>query len=197
MPRSGSTWLYNVARLVLERGPDPVQAAWIAAYDPQDPAPVHLVKAHAPADVAMNPDLILTTWRPIPDCLLSLVRMGWLETDKRSVKARYRGQKTVYAHWAALSGHEVHYDDILHRPAKAVAGVAECLGVALSPEACDEIAAELTAMSAPKGGLDKHTLLHPGHRATVGESGEAKLSRQQLQEWMDELDLEDARKQQT
>ena len=44
IPRSGSTWLYNAARLLLSAGgQDSLEAAWIEDYDRESPAALHLV----------------------------------------------------------------------------------------------------------------------------------------------------------
>jgi len=50
IPRSGSTWLYNAARLLLAHaaGPARVYGAWVEQYDPSHPEPWHVVKAHEP-----------------------------------------------------------------------------------------------------------------------------------------------------
>lgn len=165
MPRSGSTWSFNAARLLLLRGGAPVQAAWIEDYDPDLPAETHLVKAHEPGQVGFDPDLVFTNWRPIPDCLASLIRMGWLSEEPDRIRRAARHQEKTYQHWNARSDHEVRHDDILSRPASVVAAMARRLGVPLEEGASQAVARELAALKAPEAGhYDPMTLLHPGHR---------------------------------
>ncbi|HQF31086.1 MAG TPA: hypothetical protein PLJ34_06540 [Hyphomicrobiales bacterium] len=167
MPRSGSTWLFNAARLLLEAAGKPAHAAWVEDYDPADPAGHHLVKVHFESHLTFEPDVTLTTWRPFEECLASLVRMRWLDTDAEAIRSRYRHQKDVYDHWAARTDCEIDFADIVGAPEAAIAGIAEALAVPADAAARRRIAAALAALAAPESGpYDKTTLLHPGHRAT-------------------------------
>ena len=174
MPRSGSTWLFNAARLLLAATGRPVHAAWVADRDPDDPAPMHLVKVHTPEEAAFPHDLVLTTRRPIDECLASLIRMGWLKPDAEAIRTNHRIQTSLYDHWAARSTLETTYDDILHRPEAAVARIAEALGLAPDAARDARLAADLAALRAPESGrYDPETLLHPRHRGSDDGTPEA------------------------
>ncbi len=170
MPRSGSTWMFNAARMLLEHGEDRVHAAWVADRDPGDPARLHLVKAHRPAEVDFTADLVLTTWRPFEDCLVSLVRIGWLAPSAEAILARGREIRSLYRHWAARSDLEIAFAEITDDPAGALRRLSAVLGQIVPEDRFARIEAELRALSAPaSGGYDKRTLLHPRHRAAPGE----------------------------
>ncbi|WP_415836510.1 hypothetical protein [Palleronia rufa] len=173
MPRSGSTWLFNAARLLCAHSGQGVQAVWVDDYDPADIRPMHLVKVHRPeqADtLPFLPDRILTTWRPYEACLASLVRIGWLNPDPDAVRARYASQKTIYEDWAERSDLEIDHADIVAEPAAALAKLSRSLGQADDPLRNLDIGEALGNMKPPEDGpFDKVTLLHPRHRKHQGE----------------------------
>ena len=173
MPRSGSTWLFNAARLLLARSGQSVRSAWVADYDP-GAAPacaVHLVKLHWPEQLVFPSDLVLTTRRDIADCVASLVRMGWVGDDPAAIRAAALRQQIVYRHWQERSRLEVLYRDILGAPAGEVQRIAACLGVTITGSQAGELAARLAAMTPPDAGsFDPVTLLHPRHRSGAGPS---------------------------
>ena len=81
MPRSGSTWQFNAARLILNRKHPAIFSGWCADYDPATKEPVHLVKVHTPEQVRFDYSLVLTTKRDLLECIGSSKRMGWLKDD--------------------------------------------------------------------------------------------------------------------
>ena len=172
VPRSGSTWAFNAARRLLAGVPGGLQAAWVADYDPSHPARTHLVKAHRVADVTFAPDLVLTTRRAAEECLASLIRMGWLADEPEAIRRAWEHHHRLYAHWNALSGHEISYDGLVADPEAELARLAPVLGVTPAPGALAALAGELAAMQGPAGGgYDPETLLHPGHRRPEGAPG--------------------------
>lgn len=180
MPRSGSTWCYNAARLLLAWSGAKVHSTWIADYDPHHAAPIHLVKVHEPRDVAFTPDIILTTWRPYAECLASLVRMGWISSDPDDIRAEFSGRKAIHTYWKARSDLETDYADIVGAPARAISEIARVLGLETDAERDARIARELSAMRNPDGSAtyDPETLMHPGHRST--RHAEAPVSATQI-----------------
>ena len=78
IPRSGSTWLYNAARMLAShpaRGDHPVYGAWIEHYDPSNPARVHVVKVHEPDEkLAWRASAVLTSRRD-----LRTLRRLWID----------------------------------------------------------------------------------------------------------------------
>ena len=165
VPRSGSTWAFNAARRLLELSGTALQAAWIADYRPEDPAPVHLVKAHKPEEVTFTPDIVLTTRRRPEACLASLIRMGWLKNEPEAIRRSWAWHHRLYAHWQARSDLEIAYGEITGAPEAALDRLAAVLDLSLPPGATAAVAAELAALQAPgTGHYDPVTLLHPGHR---------------------------------
>lgn len=171
LPRSGSTWLFNAARLVLGTDGPPPYAAWVGDYRPRTAtAAVHLVKLHLPDQLTFPCNRILTSDRPIEACVASLIRMGWLASEAGVVDRGRRFLLSLRDHWRARSDLEVAYEDILARPARVVAQVADTLGRAVGPAEAERIAGVLAALRAPEAGpYDPVTLLHPRHRADGGK----------------------------
>jgi hypothetical protein len=174
VPRSGSTWAYNAARLVLARVPGGVHAAWHADYRPADHADAgaHLVKLHDPADLVFAHDLVVTTVRPLDERLASLIRMGWLAQEAPRLRNAALRMAALDAFWAGQSDIALAYDSLTRTPDQALASLAARLGVALSPAEALALAATLDALPEaarnPDKRLDHHpqTLLHAGHRGT-------------------------------
>jgi hypothetical protein len=175
VPRSGSTWAFNAARLLLRDAGVTLHAAWIADRVPDDPAPVHLIKAHQPAEVDFTPDLVLTTRRAPEACLASLIRMGWLAPEADAIRRAWAHHRALQAHWNAQSACEIGYDQIIGDPAPALARLARVLGLAPDATRPARVAAALASLQAPRPetqGYDPETLLHPGHRrAGTGQAG--------------------------
>ena len=166
MPRSGSTWLFNAARLVLNTTGVAPYSCWVDDYDETTPTPVHLVKLHTPEQLLFPYDMILTTWRPIEECLASLVRMGWLKPEKEQIEKRRRLQTALYEAWEKKSDFEAYYSEITHDPEPLVIRLAEAINARITSDQAATIAGELAAMQPPAiGPYDPLTLLHPRHRA--------------------------------
>lgn len=165
VPRSGSTWLFNAARLSLQRAGLAPHAAWVADYRPEDPAPVHLVKAHRDAEVAFQPDKILTTRRPTEACLASLIRMGWLSPTPEAIRRSWETHRALQSFWQARSHLEIPYEQIVKAPELALEALGRVLEIELSCADRAEVAQALAALRAPEGDrYDPETLLHPRHR---------------------------------
>lgn len=171
VPRSGSTWVFNAARLLLTHAGRDLQAAWVADYRPDHPAPTHLVKAHRRVEVTFEPELVLTTRRPTAACLASLVRMGWLADTPEAIRERWRQHRALYDYWQARSHLEIAYDEIVGAPQRALEDLAGVLALVPSEQDLKGIAKALEDMRAPRGGAyDPETLLHPRHRGSGATS---------------------------
>jgi len=174
VPRSGSTWLFNATRLIIERSNTPLHAAWCADYQADHPAPVHLVKVHRDEQAkAFSPTIILTTKRPTEDCIASLIRMGWVSGNDQAIRKAWAGHNKLYLFWKQRSDLEVDYDQIVNAPEAAITTIAKVLEVPLDDVTIADIARELRALQAPSGSTyDPKTLLHPNHRDEHGDSGQ-------------------------
>ncbi|MFD1344464.1 hypothetical protein [Litorisediminicola beolgyonensis] len=171
VPRSGSTWVFNAARLAARAGGLETYATWIGDYDPARRMALHVVKAHRPDDIDFEPDIVLTTWRDRAECIASLVRMNWLKYEREAIGRVWKYHDSLYEYWDARSRLETPYDMIGSRPDLAVRGIAGVLGLDLASEQCRMIAAALQDLRAPaSGSYDPVTLLHPRHRNRPGSS---------------------------
>lgn len=166
-PRSGGTWVFNAARLILQKAGLHTHAAWCADYVPNDPAPYHLVKAHRPDEISFTPWRTLTNYRALAECLASRVRMGWLKTEPKKIIAAAKKHQQVYDYWAERSDLEVQFNTIVNDPAKVVASIANAIEAPIESTASEDIAKALKELKAPTEGAtyDPVTLLHPKHRS--------------------------------
>ncbi len=173
VPRSGSTWLFNAVRRLLETSGMEPHAAWFSDWNRSNSSPTHLVKVHSPEDVDFQPDLVLTTFRPTQDCLASLVRMGWLKSDAEAIRNRWVSHKRLHEYWKQRSSLETSYQEIICLPKIALTRIATLLGIPLDCSEYERIAEELKGMKAPVEGAKYNptTLMHPGHRNLRPEVG--------------------------
>ncbi|SMY09215.1 tetratricopeptide repeat protein [Flavimaricola marinus] len=173
VPRSGSTWSYNAARLLCERNNLSYYAEWCEDYKPEDhPAcDLHIVKLHAPEQLIETRHRIVTSYRDLAERLASLVRVGWLADEPEAIRKAARHQATLTEYWADKSDFEISYDDILHRPHIAVLGIAETLDIPCTEDMARGIADGLVTLKADAAevndrGHASDTLMHSDHRAT-------------------------------
>lgn len=179
IPRSGSTWLYNAARLgCLIAGGGDVHAAWIDDYDPTSPAIWHVVKVHDPApELESRADVVLTSRRDLRDIAASVVRRGWAEDDAGLIALLGR-IIAQHDHWSRKAALEVVYADIQTAPVKTAGAVLAAIGLEPHERNARAIVARIEAAvdpSAADAGYDPLTLLHPGHRAGGGRGDYAEV----------------------
>lgn len=172
VPRSGSTWLYNAARLICEAAELDVHACWVADYDPAAHAgsDIHLVKLHHAKHLTFPHHRLLTTRRNLEERLASLLRMGWIGSAPEAILEAAKGQASLYAYWNERADLEIAYDEIEKAPADAVERIAEILRLPLRSSDRDRISKALTELPGAEvkkctKGYNETTLLHPGHRA--------------------------------
>ncbi|MEX2614757.1 MAG: hypothetical protein WD767_01555 [Alphaproteobacteria bacterium] len=180
MPRSGSTWQYNAARLILNRKYPAIYSGWCADYDPATKEPVHLVKVHTPEQVRFDYSLVLTTKRDLLECIESSKRMGWLTDDNFFIQILM--QMHLYNYWHARSAVETDYLTIQNNPEKAILDIANILEITLSIDDAGQISEQINAMSPPDPDdigphrYDRVTLLHPKH---ISNNEPARLTEEQ------------------
>ena len=169
--RSGGTWLFNAARMLVEAAGHEVHAAWITEHEPGAPARFHVVKAHKPDQIGFTPWKILTSRRDLASRLASNIRMGWLADKPENIVTAATNYIALEAYWRERTNLEVAFSDIVERPAKALGEIAGALDLDTSRAQHEEIADALSRLKAPgDGGPDPVTLLHPGHRAGAGDT---------------------------
>jgi len=172
IPRSGSTWLYNAARLGCTLvGNGDVHAAWIDDYDAASPAAWHVVKVHdAAPDLEQRAHAVLTSRRDLRDIAASAARRGWVDGDAGMLDLLGR-VVAQHDHWSRTAALEVVYADIETAPVRTAAAVLDAIGLDPDERHARAIVEGIEATGDPaagEAGYDPLTLLHPGHRASGG-----------------------------
>lgn len=165
--RSGSTWLYNATRFILQTTQANVYACWIDDFSLADAAnaEIVIVKLHSPDDaVAARAEKIVTSYRDLRDIAVSARSMGWHHSTEKllevALAARYCDD-----YWSARAQLVAPYERIVAEPAALLSQLAATLGSPLSQNEIDRIASALSGMREPDATTyDRTTLLHPGHR---------------------------------
>ncbi|UWQ86108.1 hypothetical protein [Leisingera caerulea] len=176
VPRSGSTWVYNAARLLCEKAGLRCYAEWCEDYQPDRHADydVHLVKLHNMEEFSFPAHRVLSTRRDLVERLASLVRMGWLKEDPVSLQRAAESHSELAEYWAERTDNETLYSDIMERPEKAVKDIARAMDIPCPDKTATDISRQLARLPVPaetenQRGHDSQTLLHPNHRATVDQ----------------------------
>lgn len=180
MPRSGSTWQFNAARLILNRKHPAIFSGWCADYDPATKEPVHLVKVHTPEQVRFDYSLVLTTKRDLLECIGSSKRMGWLKDDNFFVQVLM--QMHLYNYWNDRTALETDYLTIKNNPQRAILDISKVLEVDITAGEAGEISDRINNIAPPDPDAikphryDRVTLLHPKH---ISENEPARLTEEQ------------------
>ena len=165
--RSGSTWLYNAARLALRKAGHSVYGRFYdGTYEPEDPARFHVVKVHRfDEEVLEVADIVLTSIRDPRDIAASAVRRGLIGVDTDEVEAFVAEAVLAgYARWRPHAALVLRYEEL-----RAGAGrdyLARLLEI-LAPYGADrvdvdDLLRELDALR-PTTAYDRETLLWPNH----------------------------------
>jgi hypothetical protein len=176
MPRSGSTWLFNAARLLLQSCGD-LGSGWIGDFATLPKKPLLLLKVHDYSSLlARHAQIVLYSFRDIRDALASSKRKfgtaptielarRWIEQDRR---------------WRARADFILRYESMMADPETAIQQLARTLQCPLkNPHAILQQVQQLSTAQ-PDGtnsSYNKATLLHPGH-ITDGRHGS-------WEEWLD------------
>jgi hypothetical protein len=154
MFRSGSTWSFNVARLLLSGrfGPDRVYADATAAVrqtleSPPFQKDALIMKAHTFDDAGMtmirtHGAKVIHTFRDPADAIRSGIR-AFNRTFEDSLEEVAASMTIMDAIYSAGNGCVIFYDDIAKRPCELIGSIAGYLGVPASPETIEAIAARL------------------------------------------------------
>ena len=128
MPRSASTWLYNVARLILESDPEikkDLTSGWIEDLKRIPSTPIILVKTHEYVpDLAEKAQFILYSYRDIRDVIASLYRKFNVSPTVEGAAANI----AQYEKWRMCADFVMKYEDMKRSPESVVKNLAEKLG---------------------------------------------------------------------
>ena len=163
MPRSGSTWLFNAARLLLQQNGD-LGSGWIGDWArlPRRPSMLLKVHDHDPF-LARHARVILYSYRDIRDALASSKRK--FQTEPTLELARH--WLASDQQWRARAAFTLRYESMIADPVQAVAELAQALRLPhVNPELIQRQLMEVDYQPLRATGpaeYDGETLLHPGH----------------------------------
>lgn len=165
MPRSGSTWLFNCVKKIIESKYDTSYCCWIGDYNPQNKSEIHLVKVHDPnSEICKTSDKILSTRRDIREVAASLVRLAWDKQDKEFYDQLCWIVEQVHPFWYERTNFEIEYQSIINQPISVVEQIGHVLNMPLEMGFIKEVVKHLDSLESPKS-YDQETQMHPNHRS--------------------------------
>jgi hypothetical protein len=163
MPRSGSTWLFNAARLLLRRRHgDSLSSGWIGDWRslPKKPAMLLRIDEFDPFPVK-RAKVILYSYRDLREALASYKRKSTMQPTL----ALARQWLDHDQHWRSLADFTLRYETMLDDPAAALSDLAHVLEVKDAP--VEDLIRELSGLHSRVGARRESShaeiLLHPGH----------------------------------
>ena len=170
MPRSGSTWLFNAVRLIVEADGGAAFACWVGDLGSSAPGVCDdlIIKIHnADPKLARRANFVFSSHRDLRDIGASIREMGWAKSDN-GVMRQVAKVRRAHAFWSAEADLDVAYAAILRRPLKILRRLADILRIPADDAALKRINAELKGLSADSRRMtaqhDAVTLMHQGHR---------------------------------
>jgi len=176
MPRSGSTWLYNAARLILlnsQKTHDLVSFGWIGDLDSIPKKKIMLIKIHS-YDISWvkKSQIILYSYRDIRDALASAKR----KFEQQPSIERADAYILQYKQWKNEADFIMRYESMLNDPLGTLEKLASTLNI--KDVKLTEILTEINSLSYQSTGIkneayNMENLLHKGH-ITNGSHGSWK-----------------------
>ncbi len=177
MPRSGSTWLYNAVRLLLESAEVPgLAAGWTADREGLLAHKNPVIKIHAfDRGLALRNGLVLTSHRDLRDVAASLLRKFKDHFSMQTLRLLVED----HAQWARIAVFDLRYEDLLTDKTGQLRRVAQALQLPAATLArlpyesiAQSIDSEKFNRERRAGDLahDRVNLLHEGH-ITDGRHG--------------------------
>ncbi len=163
--RSGSTWVFNVARLILRNQDPTLKAAWISDYVPGSETSA-LLKIHDPdAQWSERAEKILTCHRDLRDIIVSLHDIGWVnKEDKAAVLANAKAAREAHEYWSARSDINLSYDEIINHPQTSARRIARACGIFIDQNTTAQIVCKVDDLIDGSTSYNPENLLHPNHR---------------------------------
>ncbi len=114
MPRSGSTWLYNAVRLLIENTPsmaNQFSCGWIGDWEKIPKRKFMLIKVHEyNQQLVDDSSFVLYSYRDLRDAMASAYRKFGLEPSME-VADRFLDDDRM---WTEVSSYVMHYETMLH-----------------------------------------------------------------------------------
>jgi len=169
--RSGSTWLFNAARLIMQSTGQEVYSCFVTDYDPEHSAPVHVVKCHNRHRILLDSHYFFTTKRDPRDIAASAVRRNLIE-EKDAIKYLKRVISKEYERWRHYTNLEIQYEDLIGNKDVYIRRISKILKVKVKP---GTIRKRIESLPIPEGEKERDpvTLLH-GNHITDGKLGSYK-----------------------
>ena len=164
IPRSGSTWLFNVSRLIYIQHYSNVYSCWVGDFIRlnMEKASVTVVKTHDfnNKNLLSYKPIILMSRRDLRDIVASHILKGWMEPRQAIKKLQWMVR--VHQQYQPYINYEIEYADLLNKPLKLITDIAQILDLSCNPQQIYD--ATLTLKQADKGEqYNKQTLLHHQH----------------------------------
>ena len=168
MPRSGSTWQFNLVRSMIKHL-EPY-ASWVEHYDPTDICKTHLIKAHNP-DISLFPPstIWITSYRDLRAVAGSMVRMRWIVDDPVTIVDMCRNYIYILERLESVAHRVSRYEDIVNLPLSEAAAIETAIGLEGSGRAWNAlrfVESLRPAHDRPTGtfeSYDAESHLHNGH----------------------------------
>ena len=163
--RSGSTWAFNVARLILSNQDTSLKATWIDDYVPGGETSA-LLKIHSPDDQwSEKAATVLTCHRDLRDIIVSLHDRGWVnKEDKDAALAAAKTAREAHEYWSARSAIDLSYEEIINHPVASTQRVAKACGIFIDSKQAAKIVHEVDDLVDGTASYNPENLLHPSHR---------------------------------
>ena len=156
MPRSGSTWQYNVVRLAYIAAGYDVYGAALDNYHSENKADVHIVKAHA-FDSGLIPCKVLATVRNCFDAFSSLEKKDGFITPEQKIFFI-----SHFWEWFVRAEEVYSFESIVRDKVAVARAILERLDLLEVDPA--KIVRAVEALPIPESGRDEITLLHERHK---------------------------------
>ncbi len=165
IPRSGSTWMFNVVRLLLQKQGQ-LTSGWIEDFDTtQLPQTTTLIKIHEfDNSLSQQADFIFTSRRHLVEIAASITRMGWTTHNLQTIQF-LESILSQHQNWASLSHYEMDYQNMVNDHAAEIINIAATLGIAVDQEESQHIAKTISKLQhhGPAGTYNPDSLLHHNH----------------------------------
>lgn len=165
MYRSGSTWLFNAVRIMVQRSIGPVGVAT----EPEEMVGFdnYVVKTHGfGEELYRRADVVLVSHRDLRDVVASCHRMFKMPLTIDTA----REALGHYLAWLKYAKYDMRYETMMEDPAKEVERIAQSLGLVVDAPSIAMELSQLSFVLPSKRGHDKTTFLHPNH-ITNGKHG--------------------------
>lgn len=179
MPRSGSTWLYNAARILIENTPSMANqfgCGWIGDWEKLPKKKIMLIKTHDyDHELVGYSRYILYSYRDLRDAMASAYRKFEL-VPSMEVADRFIDDDR---RWIEVSSYAMHYETMLHNKEEIIKKLISVLKLSDTDPA--KVIADIQLLhygSTGEKNIDHNmtNLFHENHATTDGSHGLWKTS---------------------